>query len=133
MRAETFAILRLTLLGLTGLGCVAYALAAILTGRADPVAWYWPSALGLACGALIALASRAAGGRASRAATDELYWAVWGRAQGQAYWASMAIFALFAVLGSTGVVAWPVAVAAMGCLMGAAFLLLFVLNDLRMR
>ena len=133
MGPEALAWVRTAALGLTGLGCLAYGLAALMLGRPDPVAWYWPSVLGLGAGVVITLASRAAGRAAARASRDELYRLVWQRASAQAYWLSMAIFALFAVLGATGRVPWPAGVAAMGCLMGASFLFLFVLNDLRMR
>ncbi|MCW1932723.1 hypothetical protein [Pararhodobacter zhoushanensis] len=133
MRPETIAAIRTTALGLTGLGCLAYGLAALVLGRPDPVAWYWPSVLGLLAAAVISVAFMAAGRAAATASKDELYRLVWRRASAQAYWASLAIFALFAVLGATGQVVWPAAVAAMGCLMGASFLCLFVLHDLRMR
>ena len=132
MQSETISRLRAVLLGLTGLGCLAYAVAALAMGRPDPVAWYWPSALGLASGGAIALASVAAGRSAARAAADELFRAVWGRAQGQAYWLSLALFAALGFAAATGAVGWATAYAAQGCLMGAAYLLLFVWNDLRL-
>ena len=133
MGPETIATIRTAALGVTGIGCLAYAVAALVLGRPDPVAWYWPSVVGLLAGVAITLASRAAGRAAARAATDELFRLVWQRASAHAYWLSMAIFALFAVLGAAGFVPWPAGAAAMGCLMGASFLFLFVLHDLRMR
>lgn len=133
MTADGLSLIRTTALGLTGLGCVAYAVAALVLGRPDPVAWYWPSALGMASGGVITAAAMLAGRSQARAATDELHRSVSHRAERQAYWLSLALFAGAAVLGAKGWVPWDAAVAALGCSMGAAFLLLFVWHDLRMR
>ena len=132
MTAESIAYVRRWVLGLTGLGCVAYALAALALGRPDPVEWYWPSALGAGAGVLITLAFRAASRAEGRAATDELFTLVQGRAQGQAYWLSMALMAALGFAAAGGLIDWNTAFAALGCLMGAAFLLLFVWHDWRL-
>ena len=132
MQSETISRLRAVLLGLTGLGCLAYAVAALVAGRPDPVAWYWPSVLGALSGLAIGAVSVRAGRAASRAAADELFRLVWARAQGQAYWVSLAIFAVLGFVAAAGLIGWATAYAAMGCLMGAAFLLLFVWHDLRL-
>lgn len=131
--SETFSTIRTVLLGLTGLACLGYALAALVMGRPDPVGWYWPASIGSMAGLLIALAALAAGRAKAGQATDDLYHEVNGRAQRQAYWLSMLVFAVLAVSAAQGWVAHRTAMAALGCLMGAAYLLLFVWHDLRLR
>ncbi len=133
MTDENISLIRVVSLGFTGLCCVAYAVAVLITGRPDPVAWYWPGAAGILSFVLITVAALIGGKRAAEAATDELYWAVNHRAERHAYWVSMAFFALIAVLCIQGLVPWRAGFAALGCLMGASFLLLFVWHDLRTR
>lgn len=131
--SELISRLRTVFLGLTGLACVAYALGVVLTGRPDPVAWYIPGALGLFSAFAIMAVSLWAGQGPARAATDELYVAVRRRAEGQAYWLSMALFVAVAVASRMGLIALREGFVVLGCLMGGAFLLLFVWHDLRMR
>lgn len=133
MTTEGISAIRLTSLGFTGLCAVAYAVAALMTGRPDPVGWWWPATAGVASAVIITVAAFMGGRGAAKAATDELYRMVTHRAERQAYWVSMALFTGVAVSCSRGLVPWDAGFAALGCLMGASFLLLFVWHDLRMR
>lgn len=133
MRAEQIATIRTVSLGITGLCCVAYAVLALWQGRPDPVGWYLPGAVGLGSAVLISIAALIAGHNQARMATDDLYKHVTHRAERQAYWVSMALFVVTAVICARGLVDWNTGFAAFGCLMGASFLLLFVWHDLRMR
>lgn len=133
MSAETFATIRTLLLGLTGLACLAYALAALVLGRPDPVGWYWPASIGVAAGALITLAAVMAGRARAGQATDDLYRHVHQRAATQGYWLSLVTLALTGAAGGLGWIDWRTAFAAQGTLTGAGFLLSFVWLDLRHR
>jgi hypothetical protein len=133
MTAERLAFLRVLLLGLTGLCCVGYAALALAQGRPDPVGWYIPGAVGAASAVLIALAALLAGRKQAGMASDDLYRHIRARAERQAYWVSMGLFGVAAVSCANGLIAWNTGFAAYGCLMGGAFLLLFVWHDLRMR
>ncbi|MCB1405512.1 MAG: hypothetical protein KDK01_04430 [Rhodobacteraceae bacterium] len=133
MTVESLSLIRVLSLGVTGLSCLGYAVMALATGVPDPVGWYWPGALGVGAALVITVASLIGGRRAARMATDELYRAVTQRAERQAYWLSLAMFAVVATVCARGLVPWDAGFAAFGCLMGAAFLLLFVWHDLRMR
>ena len=133
MTAGTLGLIRVTMLGLTGLLCLVYAALALWTGQPDPMAWYWPTAMGLASGVVITVSAVAAGRRRARAATDELYHLTNQRALAQAYWLSLGLFAVLALASSRGLVDWRTGFAVLGCLMGAAYLLLFVWHDLRAR
>lgn len=124
---------RVTLMGLTGLACVAYALGVAITGRPDPVPWYLPGALGVLSALVIAGVALASGRRAAQAATDELYRLVRDRAERGAYWLSMGLFVAVALAVRAGWLAWREGFVVLGCLMGASFLLLFVWHDLRLR
>jgi len=133
MTEEGIARIRILSLGFTGVCCAAYAIAVLVTGRPDPVAWWWPGFAGVISLGLITAAAVMGGKRAAEAATDELYRAVNHRAERHAYWVSMALFVVIAILCVQGFVPWRAGFAALGCLMGAAYLLLFVWYDLRMR
>lgn len=130
---ETMATVRLVALGITGLACVTYAALALVADRPDPVGWYWPGLAGVLATLAITFSAVAAGRQQAGTATDELYRAVNHRAQRQAYWLSMALFVALAVAAAQGWVSPRTALAVLGCLMGAAYLLLFVWHDLRTR
>jgi hypothetical protein len=55
------------------------------------------------------------------------------RAQRHACWLSLALFGAFSLAAAQGWVEFHTAMAAFGCLMGASYLLLFVVYDLRVR
>lgn len=131
--SEMISRLRTGSLGLTGLACVGYAGLALVQGRPDPVWWWLPGGLGLLSALVIALAAFGAGRRAASEAMDELYQAVSHRAQRQAYWLSMAMFVIIAVLTGRDILDARTGFAVLGTLMGASFLLLFVWHDWRMR
>lgn len=131
--AEFMATVRVVALGVVGLACVGYTGLALMADRPDPVGWYWPATAGLLAGLVITFAALVAGPRQARAATDELYRAVNHRAQRQAYWLSMALFVVLAVAAAQGWIGHRTAMAVLGCLMGASYLLLFVWHDLRTR
>ncbi len=131
MTVEQLEGLRRGLLGLTGLSCVSYALLAVLQNRPDPFYWWVPMSFGILAAVLITAGIFAAGRNVALQATDELYRATNMRAASQAYWVSLALFVLFSVLAGREVLAWPTSVAALGTLMGAAYLLLFVYHDWR--
>jgi hypothetical protein len=131
--AETIARVRSLLLGLTGIACLAYAGLALWQDRPDPAFWWVPGVFGAASALAIFALALLAGPRAVQAATDEVHTAVSQRAQRQAYWVSMALFLLTALLASPGLLEWRTALAVLGALMGAAFPLLFVWHDVRMR
>ena len=131
--SERIAAVRTALLGLTGLACVAYALAVIVTGQPNPVPWYLPGALGAMSALAIAAVALVSGRAAAEAATDELYRLVRDRAARGAYWLSMALFVAVVLAARFGLIGWREGFVVLGCLMGAAFLLLFVWHDLRLR
>lgn len=133
MKAEHLATIRTVMLGLTGLSCVGYAVLAFWQGRPDPIGWYVPGTIGAASAMLITVAAFVAGNQQARMATDDLYKHVTHRAERQAYWVSMGLFVVVAILCARGVIDWDTGFAVLGTLMGAAFLLLFVWHDLRMR
>lgn len=133
MSAETtFARLRTLTLGTTGLICLAFAVLALVTGRSDPMPWWVPGLAGLLSTAAIFAGAALAGDRATQAASDELHRLVDHKAQRHAYWVSLAVFVVFAVLAGNGVIAPGVGFAVIGTSMGAAYLLLFVIYEWRM-
>lgn len=132
-RAQNFSTLRTVLLGFTGLTCLLYAALALMQNRPDPMGWWVPGAIGATAAVLIFIAAFVIGNRAARMATDELYHAVNHRAQRHAYWASLGVFIPIAVLAKREVIAWDTGFAVLGTMMGASYLLLFVLYELRMR
>lgn len=133
MTSDHFALIRTILLGLTGLACLAYALGVLALGRPDPVGWYWPATIGGGAGLLIVLAALLAGRERAGQATDDLYVHVHTRAATLGYWLSLVTLALTGAAGGMGWIGWDTAFAAQGTLTGAAFLLAFVVLDLRHR
>jgi len=133
MTASHLSTFRTVLLALTGLSCVIYALLAGLQNRPDPIGWYLPGLIGGTAAVLITIAAFVAGQKAAQIATDELYHMVNGRAQRHAYWASMALLVLVAVLAKQEAISWATAFAVLGTLMGASYLLLFVFYEWRLR
>jgi hypothetical protein len=129
---ETVSRIRVAALGATGLACVTYAALAVWFGRPDPIGWYWPGLAGLAA-SLVIMAAFGAGGRGAAAAADELHDEVNHRAQRHAYWLSLALFGALSLSSALGWLEFHTAMAVFGCLMGASYLLLFVLYDLRTR
>ncbi len=71
--------------------------------------------------------------RSASAATDEGYFADWGRAQRHAYWVAIALYPLFAVFMALDWVDYREAFAAMGTLTGGSVLAFFVAYDLKGR
>lgn len=132
MNETTFARLRTITLGSTGVICLVYAILALLQGRSDPMPWWVPGLAGLLSTAAIFAGAAAAGDKATEAATDELHRLVDHKAQRHAYWVSLAVFVIFAVLSSNGLIAPGVGFAVIGTSMGAAYLLLFVLYEWQM-
>ena len=131
MTVERLEVLRRSLLALTGASCVAYALLAIVQNKPDPLYWWVPMSFGIASAVLITAGFLMAGRDVAKQATDELYRATEVRASSRAYWVSLALFVLFAVLAGRDVLAWPTSVAAFGTLMGASYLVLFAYYDWR--
>ncbi|GAB4268760.1 MAG: hypothetical protein Kow0013_19750 [Pararhodobacter sp.] len=82
---------------------------------------------------IIALAALVAGRRQARRATDDLYRHVVARFERQTHCVSMALFVAMAVVCTRGLVPWNAGFAALGCLMGASCLALFVRHDPRVR
>jgi cobalamin synthase len=133
MSSQLLSTIRTTVLGLTGLVCFFYAIAAIYTQTPDPI-WPWiPMAFGLASALIITLAAFAAGPKAAQMATDEGYFDDSHKAQRTAFWVALLLYPAFAIPLSRGWVDWHVAYAAMSTLTGGTFLLLFVWFDLRGR
>lgn len=131
--SEILARIRVTALGVTGLGCLTYAAMALWMGRPDPVGWYWTGLTGLTAGVVITLATVLAGRQSTGMAFDELHDQTNHRAQRHAYWLSLVWFGVFSLAAAQGWIEFRTAMAAFGCLMGASYLLLFVLYDLRTR
>jgi hypothetical protein len=129
---ETVSTIRVGALGATGLACVTYAALAVWFGRPDPIGWYWPGLVGVAAAIVITVAF-AFGGRGAVAAADELHDQVNHRAQRHAYWLTVIWFGFLSICSALGWLEFHTAMAAFGCLMGASYLLLFVLYDLRTR
>ncbi len=129
--ADSIIRVRQIMLGLTGLACLGYAIAALVTGRPDPVAFWVPGAFGILAALVITGSFFLAGRAQGQVASDELYHAENARAQRIAYWVALGLYPLFGVLLAAGLVTFPVAFAAMGTLTGAAYLLLFVLLNAR--
>lgn len=133
MTAETtFSRLRTVTLGTTGLICLAYALLALAQGRGDPMPWWVPGLAGGLSTLAIFAGAALAGRKATQAASDELHRLVDHKAQRHAYWVSLAVFVVFAVLSGQGVISPDVGFAVIGTSMGAAYLLLFVFYEWRM-
>lgn len=129
--AQSIEKTRFIALLVTSLACFAYAALALLQGRPDPMLWWIPGAFGLGAAALICAVALIAGRSAARAATDELYKATSQRAAASAYWLSLALFALVALLVAFGLADWNTAYAVLGTAMGGSYLALFVWLDWR--
>lgn len=133
LSSDTLANVRVAVLGLTGCVCALYAVLALATGNARPFSPWIPGLFGLVSALVIFAAAYAAGNRNAEMAMDEGYFADSHKAQRYGYWIAVFLYPAFAVPLSMDVISWNVGFAAMGTLTGAAFLLLFVLFDLRGR
>ena len=131
MTSETFASIRLGVLALTALSCLAYA-GDVLLIRSGTIPPWLPGVFGAISALLIWLTGRVAG-RAAHRASDEGFYADWGRAQRHAYWIAVALYPAFALLMAAGTVDFDRAFPAMAVLTGGAVLVLFTLYDLRGR
>ena len=122
---------RVLSLATVGVSCFLYAGMGLMQGRPDPFFWWIPGALGLAAALVITLAALMAGRAAAGAATDELYRATSQRAAALAFWVSMALFVITALLPKFGIADRATSTAVLGTLMGGAYLALFVWLDWR--
>jgi hypothetical protein len=133
MSSELFTNVRTIVLGLTGLVCLAYGVAALAMGTPQPFAFWLPGLFGVASGILITLAAMAAGRDNARRATDEGYVADRKQAESFGFWVAILLYPAFAVPLWQGWVSYPTAFAAMGTLTAAAYLLKFVWADVKGR
>lgn len=133
MTSELFTNLRMVVLGLTGLVCLAYGIGAMALGTPQPFAVWLPGAFGLTSVVLITIAALAAGNDNARRATDEGYVADRKRAEGFGFWVAILLYPAFAVPLWQGWITYPTAFAAMGTLTAAAYLLKFVWVDVKGR
>lgn len=131
LSSQNLSNIRTFVLGGTGLICLAYAVLAMLWGRPDPFPSWIPGLAGFGSAAIISIAAIVAGRSKTAQAVDEGYVADTHKAQQISYWIALLLYPAFGLLLWSGWVTWQVAFAAMGTLTGAAFLLLFVLFDLR--
>lgn len=118
-------------LAAAGVSCFAYAGMALFQGRPDPFLWWIPGAFGLGAAVLITLATFIAGRAATDAAMDELYHSTAQRAAAIAYWVSLALFVITALLAKFGIADRATSTAILGTLMGGSYLALFVWLDWR--
>ena len=122
---------RTTLLCITGLSCLLYAVLAIAQNRPDPIWWFVPSVTGILAMLGIFAAFSFASPAARSMAKDEMYIALAYRAQRHAYWISLFLYPIFAVGSYWGGLHWVTIFAAMGTLSGASYLLLLTFYEWR--
>ena len=120
-------------MGAAGLLCLGYAIAALATGRPDPVPFWLPGVLGGLAWLAVSLVAARASAAARAAAFDEGYRHDDTRAQQLGFWVAIWLYPLFGVLLYVDAVTWPVAFAAMGTLTAATYLLGVVWFDSRGR
>ena len=123
---------RTILLELTGLSCLRYAILAVTQNTPQPIWWFVPKAMGVFAGISTFVAFAMADPASRRMATDEMYTFIRHRAQRHAYWLSLGLYPVFAVVIMTTGLEWNTAFAAMGTLTGATYLLLLTLYEWRM-
>ncbi len=133
MTSNGFSLLRLIMLGATGLVCLAYAILAFTMGRPDPMNPYIPGIMGGLAFLALTVGGIAAGPQNAGAANDEGYRNDNKRAAAFGYWVAIWLYPIFAVLMINGYVQSGVAFATMGTLTAAAFLLRFVQLDVQGR
>ncbi|MEM6462781.1 MAG: hypothetical protein AAF724_12785 [Pseudomonadota bacterium] len=133
LSANALSNIRVAVLGVTGIICLVYASLALLTGRPDPIPPWVPALFGVGSAAIIMIAFFSATRRAADMASDEGFAADNGRAHKIGYLVALFLYPAFAAPLALGWISWPVAYAAMGTLTAAAFLLPFVLFDLKGR
>lgn len=133
LSASLLSNIRVIVLGLTGLVCLLYAVLALLSGSPDPISPWIPGIFGVGSAAIIVIAFLFAGSHNAEMASDEGFFSDYNKAIGTGYWTALFLYPVFAVALFNGWVSYPVAFAAMGTLTAAAYLLPFVLFDLRGR
>ncbi|MDA9361828.1 hypothetical protein N9R02_01630 [Ascidiaceihabitans sp.] len=120
------------LLGLTGLSCLLYAILAVTQNTPQPIWWFVAIAMGVFAGISTFVAFAMADPASRRMATDEMYTLIRHRAQRHAYWLSLGLYPVFAVIIMMTGFEWNTVFAAMGTLTSAAYLLLLTFYEWRM-
>jgi hypothetical protein len=133
MTSNGLSLLRMIVLGATGLICLAYAVLALINGRPDPFNPYIPGGMGVLAFVAIFFGAMAAGEKNTQMAMDEGYRADARNAASKAYWVAMVLYPIFAVPLAFKMIEPMVAFAAMGPITAAAFLLGFVYLDMKGR
>ncbi len=120
MTSELFSNVRVTVLGLTGLVCLAYGVGAVTMGTPQPFAFWVPGIFGVASAVLIFITAIVVGNESARRATDEGYVADRKQAESFGFWVAVLLYPAFAAPLWQGWVSYPTAYAAMGTLTAAA-------------
>ena len=128
LTSDSLSSFRRIMFAITGLTCLACAALALLQVRPDPFPFWIPGILGI-IGAALIFALAAVGRKNAKLAFVEGYIMDKRRAQAHAFWIAMIFLPILGIFMATGTVVLPTALAAMGTLTGAAYLLLFTNYD----
>jgi len=105
---------------------------AVTQNTPQPIWWFVATAMGVFAGISTFVAFAMADSASRRMATDEMYTLIRHRAQRHAYWLSLGLYPVFAVIIMMTGFEWNTAFAAMGTLTSAAYLLLPTFYEWRM-
>lgn len=133
MTLERLFLTRTLMLGGTGVLCAVYAMLALAMGRPDPLPIWLTAVAGALAWGVIRTAANAAGADVARQSFDEGYDADCARAQSFGFWTALWMYPVFGGLLWLGWIDWAVALASMGCLTAASFLLRLIWLDVRGR
>jgi hypothetical protein len=132
LKDTDIATVRSLLLFMVGLSCLLYAVLAIVHNSPQPIWWYIPAAMGVLAGVGITIAFALADATSRQMASDEMYVELTHRAQRHAYWIALALYPIFAIGVFVFGLEWNTVFAAMGTLLGAAYLLLLTYYEWQM-